>query len=93
LENLRDINKLYNIIINSECSHECLNHKSDYNTLIFCDFEGFEKELLDPIRVPNLKFVDIIVDAHDCYVPNVTEELIKRFYLTHTATIIVGYPF
>lgn len=93
LENLRDINKLYNIVINSECTHECLSHKSDSNTLIFCDIEGFEKELLDPIKVPNLKFVDIIVEAHDCYVPNVTEELIKRFYLTHTATIIVDYPF
>ena len=45
LENLRDINKLYNIVINSECSHECLSNKSDSNTLIFCDIEGFEKNV------------------------------------------------
>ena len=93
LENLKNLNKLYHIEINSECSHEWLNLKSDSNTLIFCDIEGFEKELLDPDKVPNLKFVDIIVEAHDCFVPNVSEELIKRFYSTHTVTIIVDYPF
>lgn len=93
LESLKNINKLSNIEINSECSHECLNLKSDSNTLIFCDIEGFEKELLDPLKAPNLKYVDIIVEAHDCFVPNITEELIKRFYLTHTVSIIVDYPF
>ena len=60
---------------------------------LFCDIEGFEKILLDPIKVPNLKYVDLLIEAHDCFVPNITEELIERFYLTHTIRIIVDYPY
>lgn len=90
---LKKLNKLKNIEIKSECTHAELNDKSQKNTLVFCDIEGFEKVLLDPTRVPNLKNVDLIIESHDCFVPNITEELIKRFYLTHTMRIIVDYPY
>lgn len=90
---LKQINNLKNIQIKSECTHDELNSKCIENTLVFCDIEGFEDILLDPIKVPNLKNVDIILEAHDCFIPNLTEKLISRFYLTHTMRIIVNYPY
>lgn len=90
---LKELNGLTNIEINAECTHKELNSKSKENTLVFCDIEGFEKILLDPIKVPNLKYVDLIIESHDCFVPNITEDLIARFYMTHTMRIIVDYPY
>ena len=90
---LKELNGFQNIEIKAECTHEELNQKSKKNTLVFCDIEGFEKILLDPIKVPNLKHADLLIESHDCFVPNITEELIERFYLTHTVRIIVDYPY
>jgi hypothetical protein len=59
------------------------NYKS-HNALIFCDIEGAEKELLDPIKAPALVNLDIIVESHECLVGGITEDLIKRFSSTHT---------
>lgn len=90
---LKEVNNLTNIKINAECTFEELNRRSTSNTLVFCDIEGFEKTLIDPDKVPNLKYVDLLIESHDCFVPNITEELIERFYLTHTIRIIVDYPY
>jgi len=90
---LMKVNNLTNIEIKAECTHSELNEKSIFNTLVFCDIEGFEKILLDPIKVPNLKNVDLIIETHDCFISNITEELISRFYMTHIMRIIVDYPF
>lgn len=90
---LKLLNSLQNIEIKAECSHAELDKKSKAGTLIFCDIEGFEENLLDPNKVPNLKFVDLLIEAHDFILPNLTEILIKRFYKTHTIRIVVDYPF
>jgi hypothetical protein len=90
---LKKINNLHNIEIKSECTHSNLNEMSKTGVLVFCDIEGFEEKLLDPTQVPNLKFVDLLIESHDCFVPNITEELISRFYTTHTIRIIVDYPY
>jgi len=97
-EAIRNINELaianhiINIEIKAECTHEELNSKCGANTLVFCDVEGFEEILLDPVKAPNLKYADIIVESHDFIVPNITNELIDRFYMTHTIRIRVDYP-
>ena len=92
LHELQTLNKIKNIEIKAACSHLELNRKSKSNTLMFCDIEGAEKDLLDPTKVPNLKYVDIIVETHDCFFPGITEELIRRFYHTHRIRIVVDYP-
>ena len=56
------------------------------NTLVFCDIEGAERDLLDPIVSPALKTIDIIVESHECLTPGITEELISRFSTTHAIT-------
>lgn len=90
---LKLLNSLQNIEIKAECSHAELNVKSKAGVLVFCDIEGFEETLLDPQKVPNLQLVDLLIESHDCFVPNITETLISRFYMTHTMRIIVNYPY
>jgi len=93
LERMIKLNNLQNIEIKSECTHEELNNASKRNTLIFCDIEGGEKELLNLTKIPNLRNVDLIIESHDCHIPNITEELINRFYNTHKIRIVVDYPY
>lgn len=90
---LQNLNQLTNLTIENECTHETLNVQSQTNTLIFCDIEGYEDYLLDPLKVPNLKNVDILLEAHDCFIEGITERLIQRFNETHIIKIIVDYPF
>jgi hypothetical protein len=93
LKKLIKVNGVVNIEIKEECNHEELNRNCEKNTLIFCDIEGFEDQLLDLEKAPNLKNVDMIIESHDCFVPNITDILINRFYETHTIKICVDYPF
>lgn len=93
LKKLIKLNKLNNVEIYEECSHGTLDEYSSKNTLVFCDIEGHEKELLDPVLVPNLKYSDILVESHDCFVEGITDTLINRFYETHKIRIIVDYPY
>lgn len=60
--------------------------------LVIMDCEGCEESLLDPKRVPELSRCDIIVETHDCFVPNVTETLIQRFRDTHEVEVIRAGP-
>jgi len=90
---LKNINELDNVEVKAECTHEELNEKCKAGVLVFCDVEGFEDVLLDPVKVPNLKNVDLIIESHDCFVPGITDTLISRFYMTHVIRIIVDYPY
>ena len=92
-ERMMRLNDLDNIQINEECTHLKLNNECQPGVLIFCDIEGFECELLDPIRAPNMAYVDLIVESHDCFVPGITDKLISRFYMTHSIRIVVDYPY
>ena len=62
-------------------------HEQDA-VLVFCDIEGGENELLDPIAAPALRRLDIIVESHECLLEGITEELISRFNLTHNIKVI-----
>ena len=90
---LAKLNELLNIEVHSECTHVELNERSNENTLVFCDIEGFEDYLLDPSRVPNLDKVDLIIESHDCFFPGITEKLISRFASTHKIELQIDYDF
>ena len=93
-KNLIELNKVINVELGSECTHELLNNLChEKGTLIFCDIEGYEKVLLDIDKVPNLKYANIVVESHDCFIPNITNVLVNRFYKTHAIQIFVDYPF
>jgi SAM-dependent methyltransferase len=52
-------------------------------TLVFCDIEGAEKQLLDPGAYPALRRMDILVECHDCLTPGISREIAGRFQSTH----------
>ncbi len=57
-------------------------------TLILCDIEGGEADLLDPVAAPGLTQADILVECHDLTRPGLTDLLTTRFQPTHRVTRI-----
>ena len=58
------------------------------STLVFCDIEGAELELLDPEIAPARKSMDLIVESHECLRTSITGTLITRFSATHDIQLI-----
>jgi hypothetical protein len=61
---------------------------ADRKTLVLCDIEGGEEGLLDPSLAPALSKMDIIVELHDGFAPNIQETLIQRFEKSHEISIV-----
>jgi hypothetical protein len=61
---------------------------ADRKTLVLCDIEGGEEDLLDPAAAPALAKMDIIVELHDGFVPGIEKLLIDRFQKTHQISIV-----
>ncbi len=61
---------------------------ADRKTLVLCDIEGGEEQLLDPAHAPALQQMDIIVELHDGFVPNILELITARFQATHHISIV-----
>ena len=57
-------------------------------TLILCDIEGAEADLLDPAEAPGLLTADILVECHDVMQPGLTAALAARFSASHHVTRI-----
>ena len=69
------------------CTIEEFNREVSERTLIFCDIEGVEFDLLQPDLAPGLFRADLIVEAHDDRRPGVTETLVRRFLPSHRIEI------
>jgi hypothetical protein len=54
--------------------------------LLVCDCEGYELELLDPERVPELERVGMLVELHDFRRPS--DAIPERFSRTHRVTLV-----
>jgi hypothetical protein len=61
-------------------------------TLLICDAEGAELDLLDPEQLPALRFADMLVEVHEEERPGVTQQLEARFSPTHTIQRIEQRP-
>jgi hypothetical protein len=57
-------------------------------TLVMCDIEGAEQDLLDPGKAPALAGMDLIVESHDGLVPGITDVLMQRFEPTHRIEVV-----
>lgn len=57
-------------------------------TLVVCDIEGAEGELLNPVAAPGLLVADILVEAHDCIRPGLSKLIASRFAATHHITAL-----
>jgi hypothetical protein len=59
------------------------------NTLLICDCEGGEVDILDPQSFPSIfNFDTAIIELHDFIRPNAKEILTERFKDTHKITIV-----
>ena len=70
------------------CTVDELNRAVSSRTLIFCDIEGNEFDLLCPDLAPVLSRADLIVEMHDNYRPGVTEALVRRFVPSHQIEMV-----
>ncbi len=61
---------------------------ANQHTLVLCDIEGAEKELLGAQSYPALTHMDLIVESHECLIPGITQELIERFKTSHDITVV-----
>jgi len=82
------------IELHGKCEVDCLESaiNSNASSVIICDVEGYETELLDPGKVPSLKFVSILVEVHDFIIDGITDKLYQRFNITHDIKRIWEQP-
>jgi hypothetical protein len=76
------------IEVRGECDHIELSQVSSENTIVVCDCEGFEEQLLVPAQVPGLAETDVLVELHEFLSRGLTERVISRFKATHEVTLI-----
>src|SRR5690606_14961053 len=70
------------------------------DTLVVCDVEGHEAELLDPQRCPGLQRAHVLVELHEFVHRGIGALLVRRFEPTHrvseipeTARSIRDFPY
>lgn len=77
------------IMMEGECTLERLNQLTrEGHSLIFCDIEGSEIDLLQPNLVPGLLSSDLLVELHDFLNPHISPTIASRFANTHDITWI-----
>ena len=58
-------------------------------TLVICDCEGAELDILNPALEPSLATVDMyVIELHDFIRPGIKEALLERFSTTHVPEVI-----
>jgi hypothetical protein len=77
------------VVVGGECTPATLDKICSDRSLVFCDCEGFELELLDPVKVPSLRSADIIVELHDFMRIDIaiTPTILARFADTHDISV------
>jgi hypothetical protein len=58
------------------------------DTLVICDIEGAEDELLDPVKFPAVLGMDLIVELHECFKPGIARKVCARFEASHDITLV-----
>ena len=76
------------VVVGGECNCERLGALLDDRSLVICDCEGYELELLDPDRVPSLRVSDVLVELHDFIDRSISPTIISRFSETHDISLI-----
>ena len=58
------------------------------NTLLLLDIEGGERTLLDPVKWPALRKLDVIVELHECDIHGISDIITQRFSATHDIEMV-----
>ena len=94
---LAHLNGVDNLEIGKQCTFEELTKRISGRTLLVCDIEGYEYDLLDPNKTPALGKCDILVELHDHpdygHTPQSgADELVRRFLTSHEITKVGVAP-
>jgi hypothetical protein len=95
IRELADLNHVGDRVqVRGECTIDELNSALDpsVSTLLLCDAEGAEAFLLDPLRIPALESVHILVEMHDFIVNGLCKVIFGRFRATHEVEQIWEQP-
>lgn len=76
------------VVVGKECDREQLEKSLDDRSLVICDCEGYELELLDPGRVLKLYVSDVLVELHDFIDRTISPTIISRFARTHDISLV-----
>lgn len=86
-------NDFSNLQIKGKCTPNVLQQTLGANpgsTIVICDVEGYELELLDPINIKSISKSHILVELHPMYVENCEAIILARFSQTHEISKING---
>lgn len=84
---INNINKVH--FINESTIEVLKSYLVNYNTpFILMDCEGFEEDLLDVDKLPELSKTFILVESHDCIRSGLTNKLLDKFKNTHNCHVI-----
>ncbi len=76
------------IEIGGEMGHGDFDICTRAKTLVICDIEGAEAQLLDPALAQGLASADILVEVHDCFNAGLSAQIAQRFEPTHKVRLI-----
>jgi hypothetical protein len=76
------------VTIQGECTMDQLQELVGDSTLIICDCEGCELQLLRPDSAPCLRACDLIVELHDCFDPCTSKVVTGRFAQSHDTVVL-----
>jgi len=76
------------VSLRGACDRAALAQILSPGTLVICDVEGSEVELLRPESVPRLKDSFLIVELHEFLDPERSRALLERFPATHEVKLI-----
>ncbi|MCB0176400.1 MAG: hypothetical protein KDJ97_38235, partial [Anaerolineae bacterium] len=83
---LAHLNGSKNITIGKYCTYKKINQLATTKTILICDIEGYEYQLLDPDRAEGLLHCDILVEVHGftgLQAAEVERILVQRFKHSH----------
>ena len=81
------------ITIGGEFTIYQLEHLSNDKTLLFCDIEGVEFDLIRNAPSKFLKDIDLLIECHDVLRPGLSEKLSQILAPTHITTLIADDGF
>ena len=80
------------VSIEGYCTPELLNSLISNKSLVICDCEGAELELLDLELAPHLAHTDILVELHEFVLSGLTATIRERFRASHDIQIVDSQP-
>jgi hypothetical protein len=92
LREVAELNSVKSLDIRGFCDRAALNSdlSAAARTLIICDVEGYETELLDPAAIPALRDCSVLVELHDTPGTPISDIIRQRFSPSHSITEVVS---